>query len=112
MRQGQQRRAEGERTRELLMDAAEELFASAGVEGVSIRSINAAAGVSPASVHYHFRDKDGLVRAVIERRGGALVRRQLELLDAGGDGRRRPQAEDAVRLLAEPMFDVIRADPV
>ncbi len=110
--QGQQRRAEGERTRELLMDAAEELFAAAGVEGVSIRSVNTAAGLSPASVHYHFGDKDGLVRAVIERRGTPLVRRQAELLDAAEGASAAARAEDAVRLLADPMFELLRDEPL
>lgn len=110
--QGQQRRVEGERTRELLMDAAEELFAAGGIEGVSIRSVNAAAGLSPASVHYHFGDKDGLVRAVIARRGTPLVRRQAELLDVAEDSTEAARAEDAVRLLADPMYELLREEPI
>ncbi|MFN8628716.1 MAG: helix-turn-helix domain-containing protein [Candidatus Binatia bacterium] len=50
------------------MDAAEELFATFGVEGVSIRSINAAAGLAAPSVHYHFGSKDDLLSAVLRRR--------------------------------------------
>lgn len=106
------RRTGGDRTRAQLMDVAEELFAEAGVGAVSIRSINAAAGLAPASVHYHFGDKDGLVRAVIARRGATLVARQTELLDALEGRRRRPTATEAVRLLADPLHDVLAADPV
>lgn len=111
-RQGEQRRADGDKTKGLLMDVAEELFALSGVEGVSIRSINAAAGLAPASVHYHFGDKDGLVRAVIARRGTSLTERQDQLLAEVEQRRRRPTADEAVRLLAVPMFELLQREPV
>ena len=40
--------------RERLLDCAEHLFADHGLEGVSLRAINAEAGLSPAALHYHF----------------------------------------------------------
>ena len=110
--QGANRRADGRRTRTLLMDAAEELFATHGVEGVSIRSVNAAAGLAPASVHYHFGDRDGLVRAVITRRGDQMIRRQAELLDVVERLEPHPTGRDAVLLLAEPLFEMLQDDPV
>lgn len=109
--QGARRRADGRRTRTQLMDAAEELFAANGVEGVSIRSINSAAGLAPASVHYHFGDRDALVRAVIRRRGEALVQRQGALLDTLERRDRPPTAYDVVHVLGGPMFDLLRDDP-
>ena len=49
------RHSTGEATRELLMVTAERLFAMNGVEGVSLREIQAAAGQSNSSViTYHF----------------------------------------------------------
>lgn len=111
-RQGETRRADGERTRDQLMDAAEALFAAHGVDGVSVRSINAAAGLAPASVHYHFGDKDGLLRQVITRRGEAVVARQAELLAVLAGRRRRPTPEESVRVLAEPLFELVRSEPV
>ncbi len=94
------------------MDVAEELFAASGVEAVSIRSINAAAGLAPASVHYHFGDKDGLVRAVIARRGTGLIADQATLLEEIEGRRRRPSADEVVRLLADPLFALLQAEPV
>jgi AcrR family transcriptional regulator len=88
------------------------LFATAGVEAVSVRSINVAAGLAPASVHYHFGDKDGLVRAVIARRGEAVIRAQAERLNAIERSRRRPRSKDVVRLLADPLYDLLRREPV
>ncbi len=106
------RRADGVKTRNDLMDVAEDLFAASGVEAVSIRSINAAAGLAPASVHYHFGDKDGLVRAVIARRGTGLTADQAAALDQIEGRRRRPSAEEVVRLLADPLFALLQAEPV
>src|ERR1700685_4032256 len=53
--------------REIIMDAAERLFAERGIEAVSLRTINAEAGYSVAALHYHFATRDGLVRALLAR---------------------------------------------
>src|SRR5215470_8750592 len=58
----------GEDTKQRLLDAAERLFAERGVDGVSLREVNAAAGErNNAALYYHFHDRDGLVRAIVER---------------------------------------------
>jgi AcrR family transcriptional regulator len=59
-------------TRERLFDAAERLFAEHGYDAVSVRSINAAAGVNPGAIHFHFGSKQGLVVALLESRLPAL----------------------------------------
>jgi len=59
-----------------ILDAAESLFASHGVDGVSIREIAEAAGISKATVFHHFDSKDALYQAVVRRSCegiGALV---------------------------------------
>jgi len=53
--------------REALLDAAGRLFAERGPEAHSLRAIAAAAGVTPAMVHYYFGDKRGLADAMLER---------------------------------------------
>jgi AcrR family transcriptional regulator len=66
-------------TRTKLLDAAELLFATRGL-GVSLDEINRAAGQrNAASVQYHFTNKAGLLRAVIDRHrtGGTTRRDQL-----------------------------------
>lgn len=55
-------------TRDKLMDTAEALFAEQGIEAVSVRAINHAAGVSVGGMHYHFRNRDELITAIIRRR--------------------------------------------
>jgi AcrR family transcriptional regulator len=69
-------------TRERILDAAERLFAERGLDGVSLREINAAAGARNASaVQYHFGNRDGLVWAVVSRRMAAVELRRLGMLD-------------------------------
>lgn len=53
--------------REALLDAAGRLFAQRGPEAHSLRAVAAAAGVTPALVHYYFGDKRGLTDAMLER---------------------------------------------
>jgi AcrR family transcriptional regulator len=69
-------------TVERLLDAAERLIADRGVEAVSLRAVNAAAGTNVAAVHYHFGSKDALIDAVLRRRMEPLARRRLAMLAA------------------------------
>lgn len=64
---------DGEGSRRALLDAAEELFALQGVNAVSIRAINSAAGLAPAAVHYHFGSREALLEAVLSRRATPLL---------------------------------------
>ena len=71
-----------ERTRELILDAAEATFAAKGYSATSIRDITNAAGVNVAAVHYHFGSKQGVLRGVTDRIVGPLNARRFHLLDA------------------------------
>ena len=51
--------------REALLETARNLFLTRGFASVTIRQIAAAAGSSPATIHYHFGDKLGLYRAML-----------------------------------------------
>src|SRR5689334_9669705 len=61
-----QRRAAGERTRTRLMDAALDLLAERGEEGVTLRELTDAAGANVAAVSYHFGSLQSLCDAAIE----------------------------------------------
>ena len=72
--------------REALISAASELFSAHGTDGVSVRQIAEAAGVSAAMIHYYFKDKRGLMRAVLERG----LDRILEIVTAVVEGAESP----------------------
>jgi AcrR family transcriptional regulator len=58
----------GHATRERLIEAAERLFATRGVNGVSLREIVRESGARNVTAQqYHFGDRRGLLRAVLER---------------------------------------------
>jgi AcrR family transcriptional regulator len=62
------RRGEGDRLRDEILDAAEQLLIkSADPEAVSIRAISQIVGVSAPSIYRHFEDKDALLLAACER---------------------------------------------
>ncbi|HTT12340.1 MAG TPA: CerR family C-terminal domain-containing protein [Burkholderiaceae bacterium] len=58
-------RPDGEATRARILDAAGELFAAAGYAETTGKSIAKRAGVSLASINYHFGGRQGLYRAVL-----------------------------------------------
>ena len=66
-------------TREKLIIAAEQLFAERGIQDVSLRQINNAAGQRNASAtHYHFGSRDTLVRAIFEFRMTGIDQRRFK----------------------------------
>jgi AcrR family transcriptional regulator len=78
----------GQDTRGRLITAAERLFAERGVDAVSLNEINRAAGQRNASaLQYHFGDRAGLLKAVIDKHGPDVDARRDVLLqqyrDAG-----------------------------
>ena len=55
-------------TRERILDAAGKLFHSEGIRAISVDAVAAKAGVTKRTVYYHFRSKDDLIAAHLERR--------------------------------------------
>ncbi|WP_312179945.1 helix-turn-helix domain-containing protein [Arthrobacter sp.] len=73
----------GEKARETLLDAAEELFARYGIDAVSNRRIAEQAGTANHSaVAYHFGGRDELIRTLITRHLEDTNRRRAELASA------------------------------
>jgi AcrR family transcriptional regulator len=68
-------------TERRLVLAAERLFAERGVDAVSLRAINVAAGTNVASVHYHFGSKEALLEALIRERSHEVSQRRAARLD-------------------------------
>ena len=68
-------------TKDKILDSAEYLFANKGLKETSVRDITSHADVHLAAVNYHFKTKDGLLKALIDRRMKPLNRERLELLN-------------------------------
>jgi AcrR family transcriptional regulator len=74
-------------TRERIVDEAIELFAERGYRGTTVGEIEAAAGLAPRSggLYKHFRSKEEVLQAVIERHVSELeqMRPVLDMLPLG-----------------------------
>ena len=89
-----------------ILDAGEQLFAARGYHGASMRQVAEAAGASLSLAQYHFKTKEALFGAVIERRLLAINHQRLlrlgvleaESVEAG----RRVSLEDVLRAFLEP----------
>ena len=95
-------------TRELIMTAAERLFAERGLASVSARQISEAAGQgNTAAVGYHFGTKTGLIHAIIRRHTQDIEKIRSRMADAvlsggtGGDASLRDWVSCMVRPSAE-----------
>ena len=72
-RAGRRRRPDGELSRQRILDAATEIAAERGYEGTSIGAVSAKCGLPASSIYWHFKDKDDLIAAVIERSFGSWL---------------------------------------
>ena len=69
-------------TKNVILNAAEALFAESGFALTSLRHITARAGVNLAAVNYHFGSKQALIKAVFERRIIPMNRQRVERLES------------------------------
>jgi len=89
---------------ELLLDSAEQLIGRHGYDGVSLRQISQAAGsANNSAIHYYFKNKDGLIRAVIKRRSTAIDKRRQVLL---GKIREEGREDDAAAILEALLWPI------
>ncbi len=67
------KRANGIEAREKILDAAGEIASERGYEGTSISLVSKRSGFPASSIYWHFKDKDDLISAVIERSFNAWI---------------------------------------
>lgn len=83
---GRARKGEGDKLRERLLEAAEELLVQAGhPDNVSVRAIAKAAQCTPPSIYLHFADKDELLMEACERRFAELDRFAQDAAEGSDD---------------------------
>ncbi len=89
-------------TRAALVEAALAEFAARGLDAPSLDAICARAGFTRGAFYVHFRDRDALVTAVVERALGAF----LDAIIATGDGAR--DLERTVRRYADAIEGILK----
>lgn len=87
-----------------LLDMAEEMFAAKGYDGVSLRGLADAAGVTPAMIHYYFKNKDGLYAAMLEDVTGRILS-QIEAAATEG------ASEDPFKTIMNIASATVMAEP-
>jgi AcrR family transcriptional regulator len=99
----------GDATRAQLVAAAEQLWAERGIDAVSLREVNSAAGQrNSTALQYHFGDREGLLRAVVGKHHHGVEAARHALLDqyeAGPGGDVRALAGALVRPSAAKLAD-------
>ncbi len=102
-----EREAKGAETRARITAAVWRLMADEGLAGLTVRKVGEVAGISHAMVHYHFDDKDELVRSVVPHARHYWIDPMRELVD--GEARALDRLEQVIAWMAEPATsDVMR----
>ena len=94
-------------TKTAIMDAGELVMAEHGVDGATIHQIVSEAGANIAAIHYHFNSRDGLITAMLSRRGRSTSERRLEMIREFDQSGAAPTSMDVVRFLVDPMIELL-----
>jgi AcrR family transcriptional regulator len=94
-------RANGEQSRQRILDAATEVATERGYEGTTISLVSKKSGLPPTSIYWHFADKDDLIAAVIERSFGQWI----AALDLPGGDEARARAIELGTQVAKALLD-------
>jgi TetR/AcrR family transcriptional regulator, regulator of cefoperazone and chloramphenicol sensitivity len=92
-------------TRERLLNAAAVLFSEQGFNNVTIREICQIAGANLAAVNYHFRDKLGLYKEVVEMAVKVMHQAKVDLIEASEPLGPEERLRTYIRLLLHRLLD-------
>ena len=92
-------------TRAKLISAAERLFASKGIDAVSMNEVQRAAGQkNKSALQYHFGTKEGLLQAIIDKHAPAIELRRHAWLDEI-EASDNLETRELIRALVVPIFE-------
>jgi AcrR family transcriptional regulator len=77
--EGLQLRKEAEERKNEILDAAEELFSRKGFDGTSTNDILEKVGIARGTLYHHFKSKEEIMDALIERYSDRLIRAAREI---------------------------------
>ena len=99
------------RTRERLVTAAVQLYGARSIDAVSLREVSVAAGQrNTNALQYHFRDRDGLLQAIVDKHATAITQLREHYIQQAGKGE-RDWGVTAARCLVLPIIDYVEANP-
>ena len=87
-----------EQTRQLILEAASELFVSDGYDAVSVRKIATKANLSHGTIYIHFKDKEDLLYQASEEQFTRLMSRL----------RRLPRSREPLQRLGDALREAMR----
>jgi AcrR family transcriptional regulator len=87
-------------TQEKILKAAKTSFALKGFKGTSVRDICLAADVASSAIHYHFKNKEGLLQHLFESFGEKQLEAAWKILD-------NPKTFDEVKIRLEMFLDSV-----
>jgi len=101
---GERKNVRGQATRQRIITEAERLFAQHGISAVPLRDIGKAAGQrNHAAVQYHFGERDEIVKAIMEYRGGESEVSRTEMVAALMLSETTPTVSDVVSAFVRPL---------
>jgi AcrR family transcriptional regulator len=83
-----------------ILAAAREVFSQDGYENFSMRHLAARAGCAVGTIYLHFKDKDGLLQAVVRQRLNRFIQSLAGLIDRHRNG-------DPVNLLKKGLYTYV-----
>ena len=75
----ERRERERQELKTRILDAARELFAQEGYDAVTMRKIAERIEYSPTAIYFHFRDKETLLRELVDEDFGALAHEFMKI---------------------------------
>src|SRR6476646_5650800 len=87
----------GDQRRQDLVQAAYDIIATEGFEGLRVRDVAARAGVNIATLHYYFHTKEDLIRGVVD----LLLQRFLTQTAPGAAAADAPAPEQIAQVFAD-----------
>jgi AcrR family transcriptional regulator len=88
-------------TRQVILDAALDLFAERGFHATSMRALATAVGVRESAIYHHFPSKDAILFAVVE----PLVRARIEIAERELERLGKRSLVDVLTTLAERLVE-------
>jgi AcrR family transcriptional regulator len=97
------------KSRVVILDAAERIFATHGYDGASMRLIAKEAGVAQALLHYHFKTKEQLYQAIFRRRSTVINAYREARLQKLFNQKKKPTLEELIEVF-QPSSETLFTD--